>query len=93
MITDLSERRKANLKDFLQTTERAQIGSTFIPDDDMIQLQGTKPGTASPEPIAIITRLSHLLILIRQPEAHWFLQQIYFFQYIFLVSLVQYKFE
>ena len=45
MITDLPERGKASLKDFLQKIERGQIAST-LPDDDMTRLQGTKPGAA-----------------------------------------------
>ena len=45
MITDLSERGKPNLKDFLQKIERGQIAST-LRDDDMTRLQGTKPGAA-----------------------------------------------
>ena len=77
VITDLSERRKLNLKDFLQKIERKQIASTL--SDNMTQLQVPNPELPSPEPVAIITRWSHLLILIRQPEAHWFLQQTYIF--------------
>ena len=45
MITDLPERGKASLKDFLQKIERGQIAST-LPDDDMTWLQGTKPRAA-----------------------------------------------
>ena len=47
MITDLSERGKPSLKDYLQKIERDQIAST-LPEDDMT-LQGTKPG-------AVVTR-------------------------------------
>ena len=45
MITDLFERGKPNLNDFFQKIERGQIAST-LPEDDMTQLQGTKPGAA-----------------------------------------------
>ena len=46
MITDLSERGKPSLKDYLQKIERDQIAST-LPDDDVTRLQGTKPGAAA----------------------------------------------
>ena len=45
MITDLSEREKPNLKDFLRKIERGQIAS-ILSDDDMTRVQVTKPGGA-----------------------------------------------
>ena len=87
MTTDQSERRKPNLKDFLQNIERGQIAST-LPDDDMTQLQGTKPGAAVTRtysdnhtlksPVDINTPTRGALVLVTKD---------------YFVSLVQNKFE